>query len=89
MRIPRDPGRVFEPRVLEVFTRKRRHVLLGEICLETGYRIDTVEFYMEPLVDRGAVRYMSRDDNRRARVDSDAVGYVLLDERLFTTGSTW
>lgn len=83
-KVPRPVGSNFEPNVLYFFQRKRRPLLIGEISLETGYRLETVEYHLEDLVFRNALRHVNEEERKALGMHKLTVAYVLIDASKFT-----
>lgn len=80
----RPVGDDFELRVLQVFERKQRPVLIGEVSLDVGYRLEVVEHHLEALVVRGALRHISASEKAFWRLHDLVTAYVLVDRQKFT-----
>jgi hypothetical protein len=83
---PLPVGRDFEKRVLSLFQRKQRHVLVGEVSLETGYSLNTVEYHLVEIEIRGAIRRLEYAEKKRVGLHDLAEAYLLIDPSLFTLG---
>lgn len=77
-------GESFETRLLHFFNRRGRHLLIGEIALEIGYRLETVEHHLEELVHRGGVRHLSLEEKKSLGLHKTVLAYVLVDPTKFT-----
>ncbi len=83
-KVPLPVNAKFEERVLHYFQRKRRHVLIGEISLDVGVRLETVEYHLEELVHRGALRHITHEEKKKLNLHDLVVAYVLVNPALFT-----
>lgn len=81
---PMMVGRDFEMRVLALLNRKRQHVLIGEVSLETGFSLSTVEYHLEQLESRGAIRRLSHLEKKKVMLHDLCEAFVLVDSSLFT-----
>lgn len=77
------PGKMFETRLLSQFKRVGRHLLIGEVSLESGYSLKTVEEHMLKLVELGALRIMTLDEKQKVGLHVLAEGFILVDEKKF------
>ena len=73
----------FEKRILAQFNRVGKHLLIGEISLETGYSLKIVEAKLNDLVLRGAVRKLSDDEKSKICLHALTEAYVLIDTEKF------
>lgn len=83
-KVPLPVGASFEGRVLDFFQRRRRHLLIGEISLETCIRLETVEYHLEDLVHRGGLRHMTAEEKKLVGLHKAVVAYILIDPTRFT-----
>ena len=81
---PMPVGKDFERRILSLFVRKGRYVLAGEVSLETGFSLNTVEHHLIDLEDRGAIRRLEDAEKRRFGLHDIAEAFALVNSRLFT-----
>lgn len=83
---PMPVGKDFEKRILSLFRRKDRFVFTGEVSLETGYSLNTVEYHLANLEDRGAIRRLDSAEKQRLGLYEIASVFTLVDASLFTLG---
>jgi len=74
----------FESRILKMFMRMQRHLLIGEISLETGYSLNAVEEVILDLLHRGAVGRLTDEKRQSLGLPLKTEGFVLIDAQLFT-----
>ena len=78
-------GKGFEQKVLSLFNRMGRHLLIGEVSLETGYSLSVVEHHLDALETRGAIRHLNPSERKGLRLHALTVAFALVDPSLFTT----
>jgi hypothetical protein len=74
----------FDQKVLSLFQRHSRPVLLGEFSLETGYSLSTVEKEFIRLEDVGAIRQLTLEEKKNRSLHKNVSAFVLVDHTLFT-----
>ncbi len=74
----------FENNILNVFLKKQRPVLLGEISLDCGQSIEEVEKLMSDLEQRGAVVQLTISETFVRGYDSKTLLFKLVDPSKFT-----
>lgn len=79
-------GRGFEEKVLWLFQRKWKRVLTGEVSLEVGYPLSTVEHHLSLLEHRGAIRRLTAEEKKQACLHNLCEAWALVDPSRFTTG---
>ena len=79
-------GKCFDLKVLSLFNRMRRHLLIGEVSLETGYSLKVVEHHLDALETRGAIRHLNPSERKGLRLHALTVAFALVEPSLFTTG---
>jgi DNA-binding IclR family transcriptional regulator len=77
-------ARDFETKVLKMFTRMQRHLLIGEISLETGYSLNTVEAILLDLLHRGAIERLADDKRKQVGLHPKTEAFTLVDAQKFT-----
>lgn len=77
-------ARDFETKILKLFTRMQRHLLIGEISLETGHSLNTVEAVLLDLLDRGAVERLADEKRKHLGLHPKAEAFVLVAPEKFT-----
>ena len=74
----------FETKLLRQFKRVGRHLLIGEISLDSGYSLETVEHQLELLEDRGAVRRLTSEERLPFGLHPTTEAFALVDPGKFT-----
>lgn len=74
----------FETIVYKLFAKKKRPLLIGEVSLETGHSLRTVEHQLNELVDKGALRIISYSEKKSLKMHDLVVAYVMVDASKFT-----
>lgn len=74
----------FETKLLKQFQRLGRHLLIGEVSLDSGYSLKVVEEQLELLEHRGAVRRLTDDEKKQIGLHDLTVAFSLVDPGKFT-----
>ena len=70
------PGNSLVPRIFRLFEDKQRHLLIGEVALDTHYRLEVIEWQMEVLVQSGSIRHVSPEERKELGLHPLTVAYV-------------
>ena len=74
----------FESKLLKQFKRVSRHLLVGEISIESGYFLNTVEQQLQSLEERGAIRRLTHCELKKLGLHDKVDAYALVDPGKFT-----
>lgn len=69
-------------RIVRHLRSRARPVYLGELCVETGVSLSTMEAIVEELTDRGALRLLTEREKLQAGIDRRGVIVILLDHTI-------
>lgn len=86
--MPKQPLPVahdFETKVLKLFERVGRgYLLIGEVSLDTGYSLSVVEYQLDDLSSRGAVRRLAFSERKALGLHDMTEAFALVDPGKFT-----